>query len=62
MTHDQEEAFWKSPTGLVVMNQARVQQVGTPQQVYDKPASPFVCQFLGNVNVLHAPTLAAPFA
>src|SRR5450631_3450753 len=41
------------------MNKAHVEQVGTPQQVYDKPASPFVYQFLGNVNVLKAPALAA---
>jgi sulfate transport system ATP-binding protein len=40
------------------MNKAHVEQVGTPQQVYDRPASPFVYQFLGNVNVLRAPALA----
>ncbi len=34
------------------MNQAKVEQVGTPQEVYDRPASPFVYQFLGDVNVL----------
>jgi len=43
----------------VVMNKAHVEQVGTPQEVYDKPATPFVYQFLGNVNVLRAPALAA---
>jgi sulfate/thiosulfate transport system ATP-binding protein len=42
----------------VIMNKAHVEQVGTPQQVYDKSASPFVYQFLGNVNVLRAPALA----
>jgi len=40
------------------MNQARVEQVGTPQQVYDKPSNPFVYQFLGNVNVLRVAALA----
>jgi len=40
------------------MNNARIEQVGTPQEVYDRPASPFVYQFLGNVNVLKAQALA----
>ena len=41
------------------MNQARVEQVGAPQEVYDRPASPFVYQFLGNVNVLPDSALGA---
>ena len=53
VTHDQEEAL-EIADEVVVMNQARVEQVGTPQEVYDRPASPFVYQFLGNVNVLRA--------
>ncbi len=57
VTHDQEEAL-EIADEVVIMNKARVEQVGTPQQVYDKPASPFVYQFLGNVNVLRAPALA----
>jgi sulfate transport system ATP-binding protein len=57
VTHDQEEAL-EIADEVVIMNQARVEQVGTPQQVYDKPATPFVYQFLGNVNVLRAPVLA----
>jgi sulfate transport system ATP-binding protein len=57
VTHDQEEAL-EIADEVVIMNKAHVEQVGTPQQVYDKPASPFVYQFLGNVNVLRAPTLA----
>jgi sulfate transport system ATP-binding protein len=61
VTHDQEEAL-EIADEVVVMNQARVEQVGTPQQVYDKPASPFVYQFLGNVNVLRAPMLAGAAA
>ncbi len=58
VTHDQEEAL-EIADEVVIMNQARVEQVGTPQEVYDRPASPFVYQFLGNVNVLRAQTLAS---
>jgi sulfate transport system ATP-binding protein len=58
VTHDQEEAL-EIADEVVIMNKARVEQVGTPQQVYDHPASPFVYQFIGNVNVLKAPTLVA---
>jgi len=57
VTHDQEEAL-EIADEVVIMNQARVEQVGTPQEVYDRPASPFVYQFLGNVNVLRAQALA----
>jgi sulfate transport system ATP-binding protein len=51
VTHDQEEAL-EIADEVVIMNQARVEQVGSPQEVYDRPASPFVYKFLGNVNVL----------
>jgi sulfate transport system ATP-binding protein len=51
VTHDQEEAL-EIADEVVIMNQARVEQVGTPQEVYDRPANSFVYQFLGNVNVL----------
>lgn len=57
VTHDQEEAL-EIADEVVIMNNARVEQVGTPQNVYDRPASPFVYQFLGNVNVLRAQALA----
>ena len=57
VTHDQEEAL-EIADEVVIMNQAKVEQVGTPQEVYDHPASPFVYQFLGNVNVLRAQALA----
>ncbi len=56
VTHDQEEAL-EIADEVVIMNKAHVEQVGTPQQVYDRPASPFVYQFLGNVNVLKVPAL-----
>jgi sulfate/thiosulfate transport system ATP-binding protein len=55
--HDQEEAL-EIADKVVIMNQAKVEQVGTPQEVYDRPASPFVYQFLGNVNVLRVKVLA----
>jgi sulfate transport system ATP-binding protein len=51
VTHDQEEALELSDE-VVVMRNARVEQVGEPQEVYDKPRSPFVYEFLGNVNKL----------
>lgn len=49
VTHDQEEAL-EMADEVVVMNKARIEQIGTPQAVYDQPASPFVYEFLGNVN------------
>jgi len=53
VTHDQEEALELSDQ-VVVMRNARIEQVGKPQTVYDHPRSPFVYEFLGNVNKLHA--------
>jgi sulfate transport system ATP-binding protein len=50
VTHDQEEAFEVSDR-IVLMNQGRVEQVGTPAQVFEEPATPFVMRFLGAVNV-----------
>lgn len=58
VTHDQEEAL-EIADEVVVMNQAKIEQVGSPQEVYDRPATPFVYEFLGNVNVLPAKALAA---
>jgi sulfate transport system ATP-binding protein len=52
VTHDQEEALEVSDR-VVVMNHGRVEQVGTPQEVFDRPATPFVMGFLGSVNVFH---------
>jgi sulfate/thiosulfate transport system ATP-binding protein len=52
VTHDQEEALEVSDR-VVVMNHGKVEQVGTPQEVFDRPATPFVMGFLGNVNVFH---------
>jgi sulfate transport system ATP-binding protein len=53
VTHDQEEAL-EVADRVVVMNQGRVEQIGSPDEVYTNPASPFVYQFLGNVNVFHS--------
>jgi sulfate transport system ATP-binding protein len=50
VTHDQEEAL-EVADRIVVMNQGRIEQVGTPDEVYDAPANPFVYGFLGNVNL-----------
>jgi len=50
VTHDQEEAL-EVADRVVVMNQARIEQVGTPEEVFHHPASEFVIDFLGNVNV-----------
>jgi sulfate transport system ATP-binding protein len=52
VTHDQEEAL-EVADRVVLMNKGRVEQVGTPEQVYEQPASPFVYSFLGTVNVFH---------
>src|SRR6202012_1331286 len=51
VTHDQEEAL-EVADRVVVMNQGRIEQVGSPTEIYDHPATPFVYQFLGNVNAL----------
>ena len=59
VTHDQEEAL-ELADEVVVMNNARVEQVGEPQNVYDQPKSPFVIEFLGNVNRFAAGVGAAP--
>lgn len=50
VTHDQEEAF-EVADRIVVMNQGKVEQIGSPQEIFEKPASQFVFDFLGNVNV-----------
>ncbi|HXH02794.1 MAG TPA: sulfate ABC transporter ATP-binding protein [Candidatus Competibacteraceae bacterium] len=49
VTHDQEEAM-EVADHIVVMNKGRIEQIGTPDQVYQSPATPFVYQFLGDVN------------
>jgi sulfate transport system ATP-binding protein len=51
VTHDQEEAL-EVADRVVVFNHGKIEQVGTPSEVYDTPASPFVYQFIGHVNEL----------
>jgi sulfate/thiosulfate transport system ATP-binding protein len=51
VTHDQEEAMEVSDQ-VVVMNHGRIEQVGSPADLYDNPATPFVMGFIGPVNVL----------
>ncbi|MCK6474042.1 MAG: sulfate ABC transporter ATP-binding protein [Planctomycetes bacterium] len=52
VTHDQEEAL-EVADRVVVMNQGKIEQVGSPEEVYHRPASPFVYDFLGHVNIFH---------
>ena len=52
VTHDQEEAL-EVADRIVVMNKGKIEQSGTPDQVYEHPANPFVLNFLGNVNLFH---------
>jgi sulfate transport system ATP-binding protein len=52
VTHDQEEAL-EVADRIVVMNEGKIEQAGTPDEVYESPANPFVLNFLGNVNLFH---------
>ena len=52
VTHDQEEAL-EVADRVVVMNQGRVEQIGSPAEIFEQPATPFVIRFMGNVNVFH---------
>jgi sulfate/thiosulfate transport system ATP-binding protein len=52
VTHDQEEALEVSDR-VVIMNEGRIEQSGTPEAVYEHPATPFVYGFLGDVNLFH---------
>jgi len=52
VTHDQEEAL-EVADRVVVINKGQIEQVGSPQEVWDQPASPFVYGFLGDVNLFH---------
>jgi sulfate/thiosulfate transport system ATP-binding protein len=52
VTHDQEEALELADC-VVVMREGHIEQIGTPEEVYEHPATPFVYRFLGNVNLFH---------
>ena len=51
VTHDQEEALAMSDT-VVVMNEGKIQQIGTPQDIYNEPKNAFVADFIGESNIL----------
>lgn len=51
VTHDQEEALTMSDT-IVVMNQGYIQQVGTPERIYNEPENAFVADFIGDSNII----------
>ncbi len=53
VTHDQEEALSMADR-IVVMNAGHIEQVGTPREIYGEPATPFVADFVGKINVLPA--------
>ena len=56
VTHDQEEALTMSDT-IVVMNQGYIQQIGTPEDIYNEPENAFVADFIGDSNILAATML-----
>lgn len=56
VTHDQEEAL-EVADRILITNQGRIEQTGTPEEVFHNPASEFVMRFLGEVNVFHSRTL-----
>ena len=56
VTHDQEEALSMADR-IVVMNHGVIEQVGTPMDIYERPATPFVADFVGKVNVLRGHAL-----
>jgi sulfate/thiosulfate transport system ATP-binding protein len=56
VTHDQEEAL-ELANQIVVMHEGRIEQVGTPREIYDDPATAFVAGFVGSANVLHGEVL-----
>ena len=51
VTHDQEEAMDLADR-VVVLHRGRVEQIGTPEEIYDRPATEFVASFVGSINVL----------
>ena len=58
VTHDQEEALSMSDR-IVVMNEGRVEQIGTPSEIYNRPRTRFVASFVGTLNILQARVLDA---
>jgi len=60
VTHDQEEAM-EVADRIVIMNHGKVEQIGAPDEVYQHPASSFVYEFLGDVNVFHGRGYSRPY-
>ena len=58
VTHDQEEALELSDR-IVVMSEGRMEQVGTPFEIYNYPATPFVASFVGTLNAVEATVVDA---
>ena len=59
VTHDQEEAFAMSDR-VVVMNQGRIEQIGTPQEIYEEPSNLYVARFVGEINIRPARIMSVP--
>jgi len=59
VTHDQDEAF-EVADRVVIMNKGRIEQIGSPEEIFHQPANAFVMQFLGNVNIFHSRLEGAP--
>jgi sulfate/thiosulfate transport system ATP-binding protein len=59
VTHDQEKAL-EVADRVVIMNLGRIEQVGSPDEVFHRPDSEFVLRFLGNVNLFHGRTFVRP--
>jgi putative spermidine/putrescine transport system ATP-binding protein len=53
VTHDQQEAIGMSHQ-LAIMNQGHIEQIGTPEEIYQKPATPFAARFIGETNLFEA--------
>jgi len=60
VTHDQDEALVLSDR-IVVMNKGRIEQIGTPQEIYEQPATRFVAEFIGSCSVLEGSVRAGEF-
>ncbi len=61
VTHDQEEALAVSDR-IVVMDKGRIAQVGTPADLYERPASPFIADFIGDANLIRGTVAAGHFS
>ena len=59
VTHDQEEAM-EVADRIVVMNQGRIEQIGSPAEIYDAPVTPFVLRFVGEVNEIAPDSFVRP--